>query len=782
MDHLEYEKHAIKACEFSERKPLVYKVRVFLFALLGYLVVFGLLFGFAFSIFVLVKNLANSATLSIFLITSNFFIAVIFLIWILLRPLWKSGITPQGYELTREKYPLLFKELDFLCQKLNGLKIHQVLLSNEFNAAIIQTSRLGIVGIQKNTLVLGLEVMLALTPDQVRSVIAHELGHLSGYKIRFSGWVYGLRHLWFNIVEGLTDEDSPGSNFLNKFFSWYAPMFSAYSFPLARFHEYQADATGARLTSIEDTSSALINTDVLAPYTGEHYWAPFLQGADHRPDPEHPAWSGLYQFLRAAVDAQLDERLREAFTVETSFEDTHPCLKDRLSALGVEGKFTGSARLSGAEVLFGEHFETILSDFDNDWNDRNLDEWHARNEYVVSSRQELDDFGRSSISDLSDEEIWRWAMLCEEFDLADRALEIFRVYQDRNPDDDDCAFIIGRLLYELGDEACLQQFERTADNMDLAYQSCLYAVQFLTGSDQGELIKLWTERGDAALCIQAEAEEERQVLSVDDSLVVPDHTDERLISLIDRLLASPSVSKAWIARKITEYGVDTPAYAVAVSGKNFALSESSLQKKLIDEIAGINDDAYEFDAWVIPRVGDFKPLAEQIVEHGHQVVPLKNSGAGFIETPKKTMLSEVKRLYVAIGCFILFIISTPLFGFFESDLVVAFYLLLLVFQIIAFVLLSKDAVLALKYSQRGTRISRGFAGFLGGGITLVIGLIAIGLGVFLIPFSIYGLVVLGSDKFELIYVVLGFGLGFVFLRFGYSNLIALVDKNADVDN
>ena len=103
---------------------------------------------------------------------------------------------PTGQQLTRTEFPELFLVIDELQAELKTPKIHQVLLTEEFNASISQTPRLGVLGWQHNTLTLGLTLLMTLSPAEARSVIAHELGHLSGGHSAFAARIYRSRIAW----------------------------------------------------------------------------------------------------------------------------------------------------------------------------------------------------------------------------------------------------------------------------------------------------------------------------------------------------------------------------------------------------------------------------------------------------------------------------------------------------------------------------------------------------------------------------------------------------------
>lgn len=57
----------------------------------------------------------------------------------------------------------------------------------------MQHARLGVLGWHVNYLILGLPLMQAVSPEQFRAIVAHELGHLSRNHSRFAGWIYRVR-------------------------------------------------------------------------------------------------------------------------------------------------------------------------------------------------------------------------------------------------------------------------------------------------------------------------------------------------------------------------------------------------------------------------------------------------------------------------------------------------------------------------------------------------------------------------------------------------------------
>ena len=289
-------------------------------------------------------------------------------------------------------------------------------------------------------------------------------------------------------------------------------------------------------------------------------------------------WEGLNDFLKTNEIPELKDNLNTALEQTTGFSDTHPCLTDRLAALKVEGHLPKHYGDSAAKAWFADEYENVIRDFDNNWQQANHEKWKQRYEYVTQSRQTLEELEASDVNELTDEQLWKLAMLNEEFGSRESTLEALYHYRKRQPDDPDCAYVLGRNLYAMSDRACLDEFEKSSQSLNLASDSCWYAWRFLTDLGEDEAANSWQQRAELAEQQQNEAEQERHYIDAKDELVKPNQATERYDTILQMLKDNKKIKKAWIAQKVTKYYQDYPAYAVAVIAGGFSLMETSLQK------------------------------------------------------------------------------------------------------------------------------------------------------------------------------------------------------------
>lgn len=612
-----FEQTARKAEALADRSLSAYKLRLILYALLGYAVIFAILVA----LFGLVGGMAGMAFVStglflMLLLKKKLLLVLLPVIWTLIKALWVRFEAPSGYVLTARAVPKLYAELETLRRQLKTPKIHQVILTPEMNASISQTPRLGIFGWQKNTLTLGLELLLVLSPEQARAVIAHELGHLSGNHSRFKGWIYRARISWFKIMEAFQRESSWGAAMMRRFFDWYAPRFAAYSFALARTNEYEADAISAALTTPKAAGEALVYTHVTGPYVDSHYWETFFRQADTMPEPAHGPWYGLHDFLHRDRPAasQLEQMLLNELEQETTYADTHPALKDRMAALEVTPMLPLPVRDTAAAAWLGDQYDTIIEAFDREWLDHFSERWQERYSYVQAQTETLAALNEQDEAQLGDDELWQKAMLTEEFSGEEAAFPVFRAYQQRYPDDADAAFVLGRMLYHRDDAALLDELEIALARPRYVTDACEYAYYFLLRHGREEEAVGWKARAEEQLRIDAESEQERSELNPKDAMIKSTLDEEARQQILAVLRAHPKVKAAWMAEKQMVHYAEVPAVALAVKLGGMLTDEAKVTAELADAMA------LNVTFFIVPKTGDHKKLARAIIKAGERIL------------------------------------------------------------------------------------------------------------------------------------------------------------------
>ncbi len=322
--------------EYARLHPEAYKVKVFLWAALGY--------GYIFALIALtVSSAIGTIWLFIYARTGGVVLGKILIVllpflYLLLRSLFVSIPPVEGMEITEEHAPELFALVRKVTRKLGAPFPDHILLDTELNAAAVQRPRLGIFGWHQNTLLLGLPLLQLLDLDEFTSVIAHEFGHFSAQDGRFGNWIYRLRTTWWHLLSSV-DRNSSKDIFFRPFFHWYYPKFSTYSFALRRQCEYAADSRAAEVAGTEAAVRALVRIEIICRGPMPRFWKQTGERAVNHPEAPSQLLFGYISALRSDItQADAEDVLRKALREEPSRDDSHPTLIQRVGEMaGIGG-------------------------------------------------------------------------------------------------------------------------------------------------------------------------------------------------------------------------------------------------------------------------------------------------------------------------------------------------------------------------------------------------------------------------------------------------------------
>ena len=600
----------------SQRNMRGYKLKLALFAALGYAVIFAVLIALFLLVGGTVAIALVSGSLFLLLVKKKIIWVILFAIWTFLRALWVKFDQPTGFTLAPKDYPNLFEQIDDLTKQLDALKIHQVIVENNLNAAVVQTPRFGLFCGQKNTLFLGIQLLLALPPKEMRSVLAHEFGHLSGNHSRFSGWIYRIRITWQRISDAFSHTDSFGASIMRRFFEWYAPKFSAYSFALARNNEYEADRAAVELTSPDITASALINVHAKAPYIEREYWDVYFKTADTHPEPTTAPFEGLAAFLKRAplTGERLKALVEEEMQVETHYADTHPALKDRVSEIVDKEILPEDFEQNAAEAWLGDKYQAVLSHFDAIWLEQNQPHWKERYDYVTESKALLETSGSQALESLDDDTLWRVALASYEFQDGDTAENFFAEFLHRNPESAGAAYYMGEIKTSKEDETAIDYLRIALSGVGVWEEAARMGYQLLHSLEKEDAAEAWKEEALEIYAKHSEAQEELSNATINDEFEAAVPNEESLESLKEALAAHKNVRAGWVARKILKQDTGQSVYVVAVRTRGFYLSSERVLQSIADSLP--DNENY----FVVLLEKEWRKFGKKVKDNGVQIV------------------------------------------------------------------------------------------------------------------------------------------------------------------
>lgn len=233
-----------------------------------------------------------------------------------------------GHPVTPEEQPVLWAEVRALADAAQTRPPDEIRLIADVNAAVSEkASLLGLRG-GTRTLYLGVPLLMGLTVDQLRSVLAHELGHYSGAHTRLGVVTYRGMEQLAQVVEHLGDH-----KVLGLVFRAYRRVYLAVALAVSRRQELEADGVSARLVGPTTAAAALRELAVIEAawmFYQRNYVSWAVSGGVRPVE----FFGGLRSFLTDPGRAGTLAEIRAAGGEEkASWSDSHPPISRRVMAL-----------------------------------------------------------------------------------------------------------------------------------------------------------------------------------------------------------------------------------------------------------------------------------------------------------------------------------------------------------------------------------------------------------------------------------------------------------------
>jgi len=261
---------------------------------------------------------------------------------------------PTGFPVTEQSQPVLCEEVRRIADLAKTRAPDEIRLVPIVNAAVSESS--GWLGLRRGTrrMYVGVPLLIGLTADQLRSVLAHELGHYSGRHTALSSITYRGKESMGRVIRELGPDSLTA-----KLFGLYARLYLAVSHSVNRRQELEADELSAELVGSETASAALRQLPPL-----DAAWELFLKGyadlgadLNRRPSDLFEGFEKLWASpVRQSQLAELRDSLPEP---QRSVYDTHPTISERVARLSALGRPSAPDRSGPALGLITDPERTL---------------------------------------------------------------------------------------------------------------------------------------------------------------------------------------------------------------------------------------------------------------------------------------------------------------------------------------------------------------------------------------------------------------------------------------
>ncbi len=242
-----------------------------------------------------------------------------------------------GRPLGREEGPGLFDLIDEVRANLDVAPVREVRLKPAPTIGVTRVWRRHRYFVRESKLlVVGLPLLRALTVDELRAALAHELAHFAGGDVRRARIVNAA---WGRIalMRRVLRRGGPLLTWGNPLW-WYLAAYQALLVRVAgavrRLQEARADSLAATVTDPVRYARALVKLAALG-LSFRRFAPGLLIRAGREGRPVENLFIELQEFIDGMEPRQRRRIVREVLQEEGSAGDDHPPLRERLASLGV---------------------------------------------------------------------------------------------------------------------------------------------------------------------------------------------------------------------------------------------------------------------------------------------------------------------------------------------------------------------------------------------------------------------------------------------------------------
>lgn len=258
---------------------------------------------------------------------------------------------PSGRLVSPDEAPQLWQAVQELAEIARTAPPAEIVLVGSVNAAVTEDTRLmGLIG-GRRRLYLGIPLLIGFDVAQLRSVIAHELGHYSGKHTRLGAINYRGRLAVLGTLSGLS----------GRFSGWllrgYASLYFMVEAAVSRRQELEADQASVSAVGSATASRALRELPVLDA-AWDFYVERYVASAWEDGQAPEDLFGGFAELLAARLD-ELDRLRGQELPGRHTRWDSHPPIAARVAAMAGMAGTAGPDRPADARPA-----RVLLPDFD----------------------------------------------------------------------------------------------------------------------------------------------------------------------------------------------------------------------------------------------------------------------------------------------------------------------------------------------------------------------------------------------------------------------------------
>ena len=281
---------------------------------------------------------------------------------------------PEGLALDGVKFPQLFQLLDEVQDEYKLSKVDRLIIIEPYTTEIYKTPVNGFAYWSRNTLAVGIPLMLTLSPDYFGIVIRRKLIQYSKKHNAVSNWMHQLRYIWSLYAQTFKNRNAFGDQLVCWFFSIYAPMYEFFTRQCAQLEELHADKNAWDMVVAEELLKTIETMLISETFLQTKYWPKIVNVLRTNPKATPPPFNSI-SAVTVKTLAGMDKQkwLINHFNKDSMQEHygTKPPLKKRMAGLGCSSVEEPEVmKQSAAQVYLGNDYAKVVMFMNKVWLNR----------------------------------------------------------------------------------------------------------------------------------------------------------------------------------------------------------------------------------------------------------------------------------------------------------------------------------------------------------------------------------------------------------------------------
>ncbi len=277
---------------------------------------------------------------------------------------------PRGYQLEHTMTPALFDLISELEQTFESAAIHRIIVRHDYAMQVIKTPSHGIPFLTTNTLVIGLPLLLSLSVDHFRALLARRICLAGGKPGRTGSHVQQLRTTWRRYRDDFSRTGGLVNGFYASFFRLYIPVYDSLSFYAARQNELAIDRYAIGHINDRDLAEVLSQEIVTRKFLEKVFWPKVYQLTQRNPDKPVLPYQNMANVVTKGMRWE-DMKVWLEDAMEKTVDNLHymPPLKQRLENIGHSkaGVLQQPERVAATQLFDEKSLADLTGQFDQLW-------------------------------------------------------------------------------------------------------------------------------------------------------------------------------------------------------------------------------------------------------------------------------------------------------------------------------------------------------------------------------------------------------------------------------